>query len=141
MEINSCGVINKHFCIWEEKDCFFVEDMSLRAVLPIQLPHLVWFEEALVDPLQLPIQLSFLRQTRTPGENCRIQKLESPFSCEVGCTVWPTSSGRTRIFVPIGHGPSIRGRFRKFQNSRKKRQKKKTTSFSFSLMITLNHTL
>lgn len=37
MEINSCCVENKHFCIWFEEDCYYVEDMSCNAVLPLKL--------------------------------------------------------------------------------------------------------
>lgn len=93
MEINSCCIENIYYCIWFEKDWYFIEEMCNNVLLPLHLSHLVWFEKSFVELLQDPIQAYFFKHEKDDLGACRIRKFRINSRMYVECVVWPASGG------------------------------------------------
>lgn len=59
MEINSCRIDSMFFCIWAVNECFMLEDVNRKMPLPLHPTQLLWFENHMVELVQIPVLYPF----------------------------------------------------------------------------------
>lgn len=77
----------------------YVEDMSLKKVIPLAFSHLSWFEASLVELLQQPSHSPFFKHTRDDYSATCLVKSKLRSGWFIQCIVWPSTGGRKSIQV------------------------------------------
>lgn len=74
MEIDSWYGENRLFCSRVDDERLNLEDMCWREVMPLKFAHLSWFENHLVELLQLLEHEYFFTHERIEFDTCRLRK-------------------------------------------------------------------
>lgn len=101
MDIKSCNINTRHYCIWVDDSRFSVEDLE-RGQKVLSSRMMEWFVENLSNMIKDQVQAFFLDKTRNGRGISRPAKFCSKEEWLVECAFWPSSGGKKNIHIPTG---------------------------------------